>query len=76
MSAKSPFEAVVNDILLANVAHSLDTVNRASPALDQSISDLGNRIATIQVDHMADNLAAVILVDRRTGKRKLFREHG
>jgi hypothetical protein len=60
--------------VLDKLANAIDQENSARSEISATMADLGDWITTVEVATLPEQIKAVILVDRTTGRQRLFYE--
>ena len=60
---------------LDKLANAIEQENTARSEISATVADLGDWITTVEVPSLPEQIKAVILIDRTTGRQRLFNEH-
>ena len=60
--------------VLGKLASAIEQENTARSEISGSLADLGDWITTVEVASLPEQIKAAILVDRTTGRQRLFYE--
>jgi len=60
---------------LDKLAEAIEQENTARTEISATVADLGDWITTVEVATLPEQIKAVILVDRTTGRQRLFCEY-
>jgi hypothetical protein len=68
-------EEIISGLFLNKLATSVERINEAASELNEALQDCGNSIITVEATDLPEDAKAVLLIDRKTNRRKLFFEH-
>jgi hypothetical protein len=61
--------------VLNKIANAIEQENTARSEISATVADLGDWITTVEVATLPEQIKAVILVDRATGRQRLFYQY-
>jgi hypothetical protein len=61
--------------VLDKLAQAIEQENTARSEISAAVDDLGDWITTVEVPTMPEQITTVILVDRSTGRQRLFYQY-
>jgi len=61
--------------VLNKIANAIEQENIARSEISATVADLGDWITTVDVETLPEQIKAVILVDRATGRQRLFYQY-
>ena len=73
-TGQQPAPGASTRVVLDKLANAIEQGNTARSEISASLADLGDWITTVEVATLPEQIKAVILVDRTTGRQRLFCE--
>ena len=73
-SGTQPAPGASTRVVLDKLANAIEQENTARSEIGATVADLGDWITTVEVATLPEQIKAVIIVDRTTGRQRLFCE--